>query len=97
MANGLANPVQDPYERGKAKPRKLELPLEMAQFAEMGTQAIGYKSKWIRHVALPLLLAGRAAEENREGGRQLLKDIKASDWRQAMSEYIEQCEDADES
>jgi hypothetical protein len=78
--------TSDPYD-GELKPRKIDSPVELKMLGEEGAKAIGYKSKWVRQVALPLLIAGKA--ETPEEALELTKNIKANDWRRAMIEWTE--------
>ena len=80
----------DPYAEKDIKPRDFDGPLELKMLSEEGTNAIGYKSKWVRKVALPLLQIEALANENGPlAAMQKVGDIKASDWRAAMEEWLE--------
>lgn len=94
MQGTLQGIPEDPYDNGM-KPRTLELPLDLKMLIEEGEQASGYKSKWIRHVALPLLAAGRA--KTPAEGKELAKKIKADDWRRSMIEWCEAAQLAEEA
>ena len=86
LKSSFENSVSDPYDGGM-KPRKIDGPVELKMLGEEGDNAIGYKSKWVRQVALPLLAAGHA--ESAEDALKLAKKIKADDWRRAMVEWSE--------
>jgi len=77
---------EDPYANG-LKPRKIDGPLNMQVLAEDGGNVMGHKSKWVRHVAIPLLAAMQA--ETPAEGRELAKKVKADDWRRSMIEYCD--------
>ncbi|MCP4896070.1 MAG: hypothetical protein GY906_03765 [bacterium] len=83
---GYEEPVRDPYAEGM-KVRRIDGPLQLKMLSEEGNNATGYKSKWVRHVALPLLACINT--ETAEEARELVKTIKAEDWRRAMSQWIE--------
>jgi hypothetical protein len=75
----------DPYAEKFVKPRDLDGPLELKMLSTEGPMAMGYKSKWVRHVAVPLLEILKAQREDTDIDiEKTTKRIKASDWRMAM-------------
>lgn len=86
MRAALDQHPEDPYEAG-LKPRKLDGPLQMKMAVEEGPSASGYSSKWVRHVALPLLATLKA--EDLDEARKLAEGIKADDWRRSCLEWLD--------
>ena len=86
MKAALDNDTSDPYD-GDLKPRKIDGPLEMKMLVEEGDQATGYKSKWLRHVALPLFACLKA--ETVEEALELTKKIKTEDWKRSMIDWLQ--------
>lgn len=82
---------EDPYTEKLVKPRDLDANIELQMLATEGAGAIGYKSKWVRHVALPLLEISEMAKERPLAALQQVNRIKASDWRASMEEWLEVC------
>ena len=87
LRSAYDNEIVDPYEAGTMKARKLDAPLDLQMLTSEDAQALGYKSKWVRQVALPLFSAD--AEETPEECLEECQRIKADDWRQAMIEWTE--------
>jgi len=87
----MANIVEDPYRN--IKPRKIDGPLDIANILATPEETMG-KSKWVRHVAGPLLLAGRA--ETAAEGMELAKKIKADDFKRSMIEWCEAVQQAED-
>lgn len=75
----------DPYQNG-LKIRKIDGTINMTMLLEEGARATGYRSKWVRQVALPLFMSAQG--ENHEDGVKLAKSIKADDWKRAQIEYL---------
>lgn len=85
LKSTLDDPPVNPYDR--IKPRKIDGPLAIADVLGDPAATMGIKSKFVRHVIGPLLLAGRA--ESAAEAAELAKKIKADDWRRAMVEWCE--------
>jgi len=80
------SPVADPYENGDVKARKIDSPVEIKMILEEGDKAMGYKSKWVRGVLLPLLKTGTF--EDLDDIAKQIKKVKASDVRRSMEEWL---------
>lgn len=81
------NPVEDPYETGKVKVRKIDNDVPIGMIIAEGDNAMGYKSKWVRGALLPLLKTGTF--EDIEDIAKQTKKVKASDMRAAMEDWID--------
>jgi hypothetical protein len=49
---------------------------------------LGLKSKWTRHVFVPLQEVGALVDEKPNEARKQLGRIKAGDWRLAMERFL---------
>ena len=78
---------EDPYQTGAFKARKIDGPLNLAALVDPEHNAMGHKSKWIRHVAMPLIEAGKC--ETPQEALKLAANIKADDWRQALTDWCQ--------
>ena len=81
---------EDPYRSIKA--RKIDSPLGINDLLNNPEETMG-KSMWLRHVAGPLLVAGKA--ETPAEAIVLAKKIKADDWRRSMTEWCEAVQQAE--
>lgn len=86
----------NPYTADGIEPYEIREDLDqffadIRQFIEVQDGAVGYKSPFIRHVAIPMLQAAKIAadeERPREDAVRACSRIKASDWRRAMEEAL---------
>jgi hypothetical protein len=85
MQNSLQDRAGDPYSTGEAKPRGLDADLEMTAAL---SAPLGLKSKWTRHVFVPLQEVGALVDEKPNEARKQLGRIKAGDWRLAMERFL---------
>lgn len=82
MLNSLQEGFDDPYEAGRVKPRSLDDQLEMGEAIK---KTLGLKSKWSKHVFIPLQELAALPQTEARGKTG---NIKASDWRLAMEQYL---------
>lgn len=88
----------DPYTSGETKARSIDSPLDMGVLLDQGEKAIGYRSKWGRHVALPLFATQKLAMGGDwYGARIAAKLIKADDYRTSMLDWLEAAQAAQEA
>lgn len=59
---------------------------DVEMFCEVQEKAVGFKSKFARHLLLPLTLASKA--EGKDEALKACESIQATDWRRAMEHYI---------
>lgn len=93
MKGSLEAMPANPYADG-LKPRKIDGPLDLGDTLKHPEVTMGHRSKWVRHVAGPLLVAGKA--DSPQQAAELAKRIKAEDWRRAMIEWCEAAAAAEE-
>lgn len=89
--NGLP---EDPYQNG-LKYRKIDGKLNMAMLLDEGAAAQGYRSKWVRTVALPLFQSAQG--DDYDASASWAKKIKSNDWKRAQVEYLDALKKAQES
>lgn len=75
----------DPYSDG-LKTRRIDGTINMSMLLDEGAKATGYRSKWVRAVALPMFLA--ASGEDFDESMKRAKSIKADDWKRSYIEYL---------
>lgn len=61
---------------------------DLDMFLQQQDNAIGYKSLFIRKVAVPVVRAAKLAEDDPSEAKKALSSIAATDWRAAMAEVI---------
>lgn len=86
LKESLNNIPKDPYQNG-VKIRKIDGNINMAMLLDEGVAAQGYRSKWVRSVALMLFHSAQC--ESFDAAISWAKKIKADDWKLAQITYLE--------
>jgi len=96
------NPVPDPYESGRVKPMEMfsdwnghqEWDEDLLMFMD-NPATVGLRSKWLRKVACPMVMAHRAYRDGDiAAASEIMGQVAASDWRSAGWMWIENREAA---